>query len=187
MTPGKQKNCQHSSVADLGRVHAPPLYLQNTFSLYTDWLKALYFRRSHGQLHPLPPPPPPPPFPKFLDPSLFLKKLPMFVKSRLGWRDWVMGYWTLRSSVAGQVNSRCWSIWLSSPQYWHPEGASVAEWAKVLLSWQLRSSGFTPLRPGFGTWTGHGHWIIDFSNVTHLALVINTCTHTYSLNQERRP
>ena len=32
----------------------PPLYLQNTFFLYTDWLKALHFRHSHGQ--PRPPP-----------------------------------------------------------------------------------------------------------------------------------
>ena len=33
-------------------------------------------------------------------------------------------------------------------------GASIAEWAKVLLSWHLRSPGFTPLWSGFGTGTG---------------------------------
>ena len=41
-------------------------------------------------------------------------------------------------------------------------GASVAEWAKALLSWRLRSPGFTPLWPRFGTGTGHGPYVWKF-------------------------
>ena len=46
-------------------------------------------------------------------------------------------------------------------------GPSVAKWDSALLSGYLRSPGLTPLRPGFGTGTGHGPYVcVKVSSVT---------------------